>query len=100
AELHILNCYYKTTVSGSLAIGLGGGTNGTTCYVENTNFATIGTIYKSYIYKSDGVTIEDGGTVGVKFDNCTKGTTPTAVTGLDAGTAPAKPTYTYAVMPV
>jgi len=99
SELHLLNCYYYTNVSSSLALGLGGGSNNTTCYVENTNFAKISTVYKSYIYKSDGVTVEDGGTVGVKFDGCTKGTTPTAVTGLDAGTA-TKPTYSYTVLPV
>ena len=92
AELHVLNCYYKTSVSGASAIGLGAGDSGTICYVEKCNFAQIATI-------SSPVT-EGAGTVGVKFDNCTKGTIPSAVTGLDAGTAPAKPSYAYTVMPV
>lgn len=92
AELHVLNCYYKTSVSGASAIGLGAGDSGTICYVEKCNFAQISTI-------SSPVT-EGAGTVGVKFDNCTKGITPSAVTGLDAGTAPAKPSYAYTVIPV
>jgi pectate lyase len=92
AELHLLNCYYKTSVSGAAAVGLGAGNKGTTCYVENCNFAQVAKI-------SDPVT-EGSGTVGVKFDGCTKGTIPVSVTGLDAGTAPAKPSYTYTVLPV
>lgn len=91
AELHVLNCYYKTSVSGASAIGLGAGNSGTTCYVENSNFAQIATI-SSPVNEGSGTTV-------VKFDGCTKGTTPTAVTGLDVGTA-TKPTYTYTVMPV
>ena len=87
AELHILNCYYKTSVSGSLAIGLGGGDKNTTCYVENTNFATIGSVYStSYIST-------DGGTVGLAFDGCLNRS------NLTAG-AVSKPTYTYTVLPV
>lgn len=91
AELHLLNCYYKTSVSGASAIGLGAGNSGTTCYVENCNFEKISTI-------SSPVT-EGTGTTSVKFDGCTKGVNPTAVTGLDKLTA-TKPTYTYTVFPV
>jgi len=91
AELHILNCYYKTSVSSAKAIALGAGDKGTTCYVENCNFEQVGTV-------SSPVT-EGAGTTAVKFDGCTKGTTPTAVTGLDVGTA-TKPTYSYTVLPV
>lgn len=91
AELHVLNCYYKSSVSGSTAVGLGAGNSGTTCYVENCNFEQIGGI-------SSPVS-EGSGTVKVKFDGCTKGTTPTAVTGLDVGAA-VKPSYTYTVLPV
>jgi pectate lyase len=91
AELHVLNCYYKTSVSGASAVGLGAGNSGTTCYVENCNFETIATI-------SSPVT-EGTGTTSVKFDGCTKGTTPTAVTGLDKLTA-VKPTYAYTLLPV
>lgn len=91
AELHILNCYYKTSISGAAAVGLGAGDKGTTCYVENCNFEQVAKI-------SDPTT-EGSGTTVVKFDGCTKGTTPTAVTGLDVGTA-TKPTYTYTVLPV
>ncbi|TDD94079.1 T9SS type A sorting domain-containing protein [Flavobacterium cellulosilyticum] len=85
AELHILNCYYNTNVSGSLAIGLGGGVKNTTCYVENTDFAKIGTVYRSYIST-------DGGTVGIAFDGCLKG-------AANVGTV-SKPTYNYSVLPV
>lgn len=91
AELHVLNCYFKTSVSGASAVGLGAGNSGTTCYVENCNFEQITTI-------SSPVN-EGSGTNSVKFDGCTKGATPTAVTGLDKLTAP-KPTYTYTVLPV
>lgn len=91
AQLHILNCYYNTSVASSKAIGLGGGNKNTTCYVENSNFEQVTSIYTPYS--------ADGGTIGVKFDGCLKGTTPVAVTGLDAGTVPAKPTYTYTVLP-
>jgi pectate lyase len=91
AELHLINCYYKTSVSGASAIGLGAGNNGTTCYVENCNFEKVATI-------SSPVT-EGSGTTVVKFDGCTKGTIPLAVTGLDVGAA-TKPTYTYTVLPV
>ena len=38
AELHILNCYYATGPEGRNGIGLGGGINGTTCYVEGCHF--------------------------------------------------------------
>lgn len=91
AQLHILNCYYNTTAPSSKAIGLGGGNNNTTCYVENSNFEQVTSIYTSYS--------ADGGSIGVKFDGCIKGTTSAAVTGLDAGTAPVKPSYTYSVLP-
>jgi len=91
AELHVLNCYYKTSVSGASAVGLGAGNSGTICYVENCNFEQVATI-------SSPVT-EGSGTTSVKFDGCTKGTTPTAVTGLDKLTA-TKPTYAYTVLPV
>jgi pectate lyase len=91
AELHVLNCYYKTSVSGASAIGLGAGNKGTTCYVENCNFEQVATI-SSPVNEGSGTTV-------VKFDGCIKGTTPTAVTGLDVGTA-TKPTYNYTVLPV
>ncbi|KFC59426.1 pectate lyase family protein [Flavobacterium gilvum] len=86
AELHILNCYYKTSVTGSLAIGLGGGNKNTTCYVENSNFETIGNVYKDY-------TSTDGGTVGIAFDGCLNRVS--SVTGTVS-----KPTYTYTVIPI
>ena len=91
AELHVLNCYFKTGVSGASAVGLGAGNSGTNCYVENCNFEQVTTI-------SSPVT-EGTGTTSVKFDGCTRGTTPTAVTGLDKLTA-TKPTYTYTILPV
>jgi len=85
AELHILNCYYKTSISGSLAIGLGGGNNNTTCYVENSNFETIGSVYQSYS--------GDGGTIGLEFNGCTN--RANSVTGTVS-----KPSYPYTVLPV
>ena len=91
AELHILNCYYKTSVSGAAAVGLGAGDKGTTCYVENCNFEQVSTI-SSPVSEGSGTTV-------VKFDGCVKGTTSTAVTGLDVGTA-TKPSYTYTVLPI
>ncbi len=85
AELHLLNCYYNTTVSGSLAIGLGGGNNNTTCYVENTNFANIASVYRNY-------NSTDGGTVGLIFDGCMNGSA-------NVGSV-SKPSYAYTVLPV
>lgn len=86
AELHILNCYYNTSVSSSLAIGLGGGNNNTTCYVEGTDFAKIGTAFKNYIST-------DGGTVGITFLNSLKAPA-------DYGNAVSKPTYSYTTLDV
>lgn len=85
AEIHILNCYYNTNVSGSLAIGLGGGDNNLSCYVENCNFANISSVYRNY-------NSTDGGTVTLKFVGCLNGTS-------NVGSVSA-PTYTYTVMPV
>lgn len=85
AQLHILNCYYNTSVSGSRAIGLGGGINNATCYVENTHFARVGSVFTSYVGT-------DGGTASVKFTGCLNGAT-------DVGTV-ATPTYTTTVLPV
>ncbi len=85
AELHILNCYYNTTVSGSLAIGLGGGAHNLTCYVENTHFARISSVYRNYFST-------DGGTVALTFSGCLSGTS-------NVGTV-TRPTYAYTVIPV
>lgn len=99
AELHILNCYYNTGV-GKLAIGVGGGTMGSTCYVENSDFAKVGVnpiptanaIFQKYS--------DDGGTVALTFDGSVKGTNSTAIGTYSGVTVAAKPTYTYTVMPV
>lgn len=99
AELHILNCYYNTGV-GKLAIGVGGGISGSTCYVENTDFAKVGTsatpsaatIFKNYT--------DDGGTVGLTFDGSVKGTSATAIGSYTGVVVAAKPTYSYTVLPV
>ncbi|MBZ4040776.1 pectate lyase family protein [Flavobacterium hibisci] len=90
AELHILNCYYKTSTASAKAIGLGAGNNGSTCYVENSNFEQIANI-------SSPVT-EGTGTAALFFDNCIKGSTSTAVTGLNYGTTPSKPSYVYTTL--
>ncbi|MNQ41464.1 Pectate trisaccharide-lyase precursor [compost metagenome] len=86
AELHILNCYYNTSVSGSLAIGLGGGDKNSTCYVEGTDFAKIGTAFKNYIST-------DGGVAGATFVSSLKAPA-------NYGDAVAKPSYTYTTIPV
>ena len=84
AELHILNSYYNTSVAGASALGLGGGINNLTCYVENSNFANVSTVYSN----ASG----DGGTVSLQFDGCINGVA-------NVGTV-AKPTYSYTVLPV
>lgn len=65
AELHLLSCYYNTSVASAKALGLGGGANNTTCYVENTNFANVSNVYTNYS--------GDGGTVSLAFNNCLNG---------------------------
>lgn len=85
AELHILNCYYNTGVSSSKAIGLGGGINNSTCYVQNTNFANVTSVFTSYVGS-------DGGTIGVSFNNCLNGTS-------NLGTVTA-PSYSATTIPV
>lgn len=87
AELHILNCYYYTNVSSSLAIGLGGGDKNTTCYVENTDFAKISNVSSTSYIGSDG------GTVGLAFSGCLN--KANSVFG-----SVSKPTYSYTVLPV
>lgn len=66
-ELHILSCYYSVGNSGSVAIGLGGGDNNTTCYVQNTSFSNVTYPYKNYVST-------DGGTVAINFSNCQNNT--------------------------
>ncbi len=84
ARLHILSSYYFTSVPSSKAIGLGGGINNTTCYVENTNFEKISNVYTPYP--------GDGGTVAINFVNSLKGAS-------NIGTV-AAPTYTTTKIPV
>ncbi|MBE8724184.1 pectate lyase family protein [Flavobacterium hungaricum] len=86
AEIHVLNCYYKTSESGSVAIGLGGGQKNTTCYVEGTDFEKVEKAFKEYIST-------DGGTVGIVFDHCRKGPS-------DFGTKVNKPNYPYTTLPI
>ncbi|MCO6163400.1 T9SS type A sorting domain-containing protein [Flavobacterium sp. NRK F7] len=84
AELHLISCYYNTSVPSAKAIGLGGGTNNSTCYVENTNFATVANVYTYYS--------GDGGTVAVAFNNCINGAS-------NIGTVSA-PSYSTTPIPV
>lgn len=81
AELHVLNCYYNTNVSSSRALGFSGGINNLTCYVENSDFANIGTVYQSY-----------GGTVALEFDNCINNVSNIGSVN--------QPNYSYSVIPV
>ncbi len=83
ATLHILNCYYNSSVC-NVAMGIGGGTNNSSCYVENCDFSSIAAsaVYKSY----DGT---DAGSETLTFSGCLNGAT-------DVGTV-TKPTYAYTV---
>ena len=83
AELHILNCYYNTNVTGSTALGLEGGVKGLDCYVEGCHFKKISSIYKSY----------GTGTKTLTYVNCIGGTMT------DIGVAP-QPSYPYDAIPV
>jgi pectate lyase len=85
AELHILNCYYYTSTTKSLALGIGGGVDSSTCYVENSDFAKVATVFKDY-------SSSDGGTVKLTFSSCLNGGTSTSKP------AP-KPSYSYTTYP-
>lgn len=84
AELHLLSCYFNVNVSGSKAIGLGGGINNSTCFVQNSHFANVGTVYST--------ASSDGGTVAINFSNCLSGAS-------NIGTVVA-PAYTTTPIPV
>ncbi|MCK7589074.1 T9SS type A sorting domain-containing protein [Subsaxibacter sp. CAU 1640] len=84
AELHILNCYYNPGVSGSAALGLGGGTNNLTCYVEKSHFNNV-----TNVYQNAG---SDGGMVSLQFNDCINN-----VSNLGSVSAPS---YTYTSFPV
>lgn len=85
AELHLLNCYYFTGTNSAKAIGIGGGDNNSTCYVEKCNFGNITNVYTSYIGT-------DGGTVAINYNNC-------ANTYSNVGSV-TPPNYTTSPMPV
>ena len=93
AELHILNCYYKTSVGSAKAIGLGAGNNGSTCYIENSNFEQIATISSPV---SEGT---DPTNVGLTAVNCVRGI-PSIAVDPTYGKNISKPSYTYSVLPV
>ena len=86
ADLHILNCYYNTAGTGNYAIGVGGGVNNSTVYVEGSDFANVATVFRSF-------DTTDGGSESVTFTNCLKGVA-------NVGSAVSKPAYTYTVFPV
>ncbi|MDO5614566.1 MAG: pectate lyase [Cruoricaptor ignavus] len=65
AQLHILNSYWQTSVSGSRAIGLGGGINNSFVYVQNSHFTRVDRILSTY--KSDG------GATFITFDGTING---------------------------
>lgn len=92
AQLHILNCYYKTAAKSSKAIGLGGGKKNTICYVEGTNFEQIQSVFTPYS--------ADGGTISIKFKDCIKGIPSANISGVDTTTEEIKPIYKYTAMPV
>lgn len=84
AELHVLSCFYNTSVAGATGIGLGGGTNNSTCYVQNTNFKKVATVYSP----APG----DGGTVAINYINSLR--SPSNI-----GSVPA-PSYATTPIPV
>lgn len=86
AELHLLNCYYNTNTSDALAIGLGAGVKGTTCYVEGTDFKKVKRVVDT---SYDPVS---GQSVAVNFINCLSG-------GTNSGTV-SKPEYSYTAIDV
>ncbi|WP_163407235.1 T9SS type A sorting domain-containing protein [Flavobacterium ajazii] len=88
AELHLLNCYYKTSVSSAKAIGLGAGNNGTTCYVEGCDFAQIATLSSPV---SEGT---DPTNVGLTAVDCVKGI-PSVAVNPSYGKTISKPSYVY-----
>lgn len=71
AQLHMLNCYWNSSVA-KVALGLGGTTD---CYVENSVFANTGDKYRYY----------NNGTVRFATTGCTN---PPAPSGLDAAPSP------------
>ena len=85
AALHLVDCYYNTAGTGNLAIGVGGGINNSTLYVENCNFANVRSVYKSY----DST---DGGTESLTFTGCLNGIA-------NVGSPVPAPTYPYTVFP-
>ena len=91
AQLHILNCYYNTSVPGSLALGLEAGKNGTDCYAEASYFENIGTIYRKYPDNS-------APNPNLTMVNCIRNADGTSV-NTSAGTAVAKPSYSYIALP-
>lgn len=96
AELHILNCYYNTSV-GKLALGIGGGISGSTCYVENSNFLKVGNTATNKIFQNY---TGDGGTVALTFDGSVRDASAIAIGSYSGTVAATKPTYSYTVMPV
>lgn len=79
AQLHLLNCYYNTSVTGSIALGVH---NYSKWYVENTHFAKVEKVF--LIYDQTGSSLSFFGCLGA---------------GGGLGTTP-KPTYTYSSFPV
>lgn len=84
AELHILSCFYNTSVAGATGIGLGGGINNSSCYVENTDFKKVATVYTP--------APTDGGTVAINYVNSIRNPS-------NIGTV-SVPTYTTTPIPV
>ena len=92
AQLHILNCYYNTSATNSLALGLEAGTvGGTTCYVEGTDFKKISRVYSRY---NASQTLP----VALRFVDCLKAGNPN-VGVANIGNA-LRPTYEYTALPV
>lgn len=87
AELHILNCYYYSSV-GNCAIGLGGGKYNLTCFVEGCNFEKVSKIYSSY-------NSTDGGSHSINFNDCLPANKIPGNVGLVS-----KPTYSYTAIDV
>jgi len=85
-QIHLVSCYYNSGLSSARAIGLGGGNQGTTCYVENTSFVNVSNVYTAYP--------ADGGTVAINYSNCLN-----LGSAANIGTVPL-PAYTTTPIPV
>lgn len=95
AQLHILNCYYNSSVGGT-AMGLEAGISGTDCYAEGNNFEHVSKIYGKYTTKLTPYGNNDPNLTTV---DCISGHDGTPFFDKEGAGAP-RPTYAYTAIPV